>query len=84
MKKIFYARLSDRFIEQPREQPQEKETSQNESRLIFFESSFSSGDNVRALIQLEGKKNPRILKDDFPSKPDLPIHISILPELSFG
>ena len=52
--------------------------------LISFESSFSSGDNVRALIQLEGKKNPRILKDDFPSKPDPSIHISILPELSFG
>ena len=44
------------------EQPQEKKTSQNESRLQFPGGTFSNRDNVRAPIQVRRESQPQHLK----------------------
>ena len=62
------------------EQPQEKETPENELKLQFF-SNFSSRNNVRTQIQFRRERQPNILKDDFSSRTDPSIFTSIEPLL---
>ena len=62
------------------EQPQEKETPENELKLQFF-SNFSSRNNVRTQIQFRRERQPSILKDDFSSRTDPSIFTSIEPLL---
>ena len=47
----------------------------------FHGGSFSNTDHTRAQFNLEEKVNPRILKDNFPSKTDQSIFTPIAPVL---
>lgn len=51
---------------------------------IFLEAVLALGTIEKPYSTLEGKDNPSILKDEFSSRTDPPIFISILPLVSYS
>ena len=79
MTTVFHAWPYGRFIDT--DQPQEKETSWNELRLIFLEALLVIEIFQKPQSNLEEKVNPSIIKNDFSSTTDPFIFTSIAPVL---
>ena len=77
---VFHAWLYGRFIEIQSNLTGKKIPRMNQGS-NFLGGSFGNKDNVRPQSNLEEKVNPSILKDNFSSRTDTSIFISIAPVL---
>ena len=80
MTTAFTAGSYDRFIE-IKSNFSRKKLHRADQSFSFLRETFSNRDNVRVLNQFRSKGNPSFLKDDFSSRVDPSIFISIAPEL---